>query len=779
MKKNTKTRDHKYMRPIWVVFTGCLLLFISGMVTPSLGIEKMAVQIRHFNNTKIKTDLSSQKSIHKGLKPDIKDRKMGPGLNKYISKKVSGKALSGIEPDAVTAGQMVRLILKASNTTEDFSKRISLYGGRVLRKQKGIIIVEVPGTKVEEMIAEIEEIEYARQPFVFFPLGEVSEGVHLSGTDVFQDAGFGGSGVKVAIIDVGFKGLAEALLNGDIPSNVKTHDYSDMGLETMYFHGTACAEIIHDMAPHAELHLLKIYDEIDEYYAYDYCVDNNIDIISMSLGTFGTGPGDGTGPLDEAFDDLRQKGIFSVSSAGNQAVRDLGEVSIGGHWEGIFIDSNNDDMHEFLTDDSSSFYNIIAAYPDQDDDGNPLTNELTIVMRWNDWPNADVDYDLFLHEVDDETGRIDSSPLADSDLIQDGSQCPVEIIVEDIPDSEDYLHYYALIIEKTSDAPSGIELELYLGGRSNFIPFYPYTSPIATSSSSITEPADAGSVFAVGAIEYTNWVTGPPESFSSQGPTNAWAESNARVKPDIMGPDGVSGYTLGDSPFLGTSAAAPHVAGAAALILSIDPDLSPDELQSFFESNAVDMGVAGKDNQYGWGRMNLSISDIWLQIGGEIQTQGNAPLCAMVLANGQHMFTCGASNGLYDLKVPLDENGRITLHGFCSGFAPFKTILTPEEASVYDITMTRAAAGSREMEINVEAEPSTVKAKWVRISGTVYYDGTPLCAMVLANGQRMFSGGVDLGAFDLDIPLDKNGEINLHVFCSGFAPYKTVFAPIY
>ena len=203
-----------------------------------------------------------------------------------------------------------------------------------------MVIVEVPGKNVEEMITEIEEIEYARQPLVFFPLGEMSEGVNLSGADSFHNSDFTGSGVKVAVIDVGFKGLSLAHLNGDIPYNVKTRDFTGMGLETEHYHGTACAEIVCDMAPHAELHLLKVYDEVDGYNARDYCVDNNIDIISMSIGTFGTGPGDGTGPLDEAYDELRQDGILTVASAGNQAVYESPGGSFGGHWEGTFYDSN-------------------------------------------------------------------------------------------------------------------------------------------------------------------------------------------------------------------------------------------------------------------------------------------------------------------------------------------------------------------------------------------------------------------------------------------------------
>jgi hypothetical protein len=63
----------------------------------------------------------------------------------------------------------------------------------------------------------------------------------------------------------------------------------------------------------------------------------------------------------------------------------------------------------------------------------------------------------------------------------------------------------------------------------------------------------------------------------------------------------------------------------------------------------------------------------WVQISGTI-TKDGIPLCAMVLANGQHMFTCDPI-GLYRLSVPLDSNGKITLYGFCEGLMPYKMVL--------------------------------------------------------------------------------------------------------
>ena len=549
------------------------------------------------------SDMFSQGQERKTLARDRKETKIGSRLNRFISRKTTDHNL--LEKISSTGTgenrDKVRIILDTSNGADHISGRIKNYGARVLKTRGNLVAAEVPIDKIEAMVSDIEGIKHARFPLQFFHQGEISEGVDLTGAINFHDTGFKGAGVKVAVMDFGFKGLTDAHLNGDIPYGTRTYDFTGDGIETKYYHGTACAEVVHDIAPQAELHLLKVSDEIDIYNALDYCKNNDIDVISLSLSTFGSGPGDGTGDLDEAFDEARANGILVVTSTGNFATMTMGDMTYGSHWEGPFYDSNNDNVHEFIPGDLESFLNAIGAVPDQDDDGNPRTSEVTIVMRWDDWPYSDVDYDMYLHDY--ETGDL----VDYSNTIQDGSQPPLEVIVVDLPDSEDYAHYYALFIEKAPGEPEGTDLEIYLGGTSVFVPFYPYSSAIATSSSSIAEPADAESVLAVGAIDYMNWETGPQEDFSSQGPTNAWAGSSARIKPDIMGPDGVTSFTYGISSFLGTSAAAPHVAGAAALILSMDPALSPDELQSFIESSAIDMGSGGKDNIYGWGRLDTNL----------------------------------------------------------------------------------------------------------------------------------------------------------------------------
>lgn len=93
-------------------------------------------------------------------------------------------------------------------------------------------------------------------------------------------------------------------------------------------------------------------------------------------------------------------------------------------------------------------------------------------------------------------------------------------------------------------------------------------------------------------------------------------------------------------------------------------------------------------------------------------------LCAMALANGQYMFTC-SGDGSYGLMVPRDTNGEITLYGFASGFAPYKAVLTPPEATGYTIHMERPEAGSRTQWVEYSTT-ATDHEGWVTLSGIVY-----------------------------------------------------------
>ena len=154
-------------------------------------------------------------------------------------------------------------------------------------------------------------------------------------------------------------------------------------------------------------------------------------------------------------------------------------------------------------------------------------------------------------------------------------------------------------------------------------------------------------------------------------------------------------------------------------------------------------------------------------------TYDGAPVSAMVLVNGQYMFTSG-QDGKYTLYVPLDGKGQITVQCFCSGLAPYKQSITPtEDLSSVDIALTQEERPDISLESLQVTKTSSTRA---RVQGVLKHEGSPVCAMALANGKYMFTCDGS-GAFDLDVALDAQGEVTLMCFCSGLRPYRQTLAP--
>jgi thermitase len=97
---------------------------------------------------------------------------------------------------------------------------------------------------------------------------------------------------------------------------------------------------------------------------------------------------------------------------------------------------------------------------------------------------------------------------------------------------------------------------------------------------------------------------------SAPGYTTAdWAKTGGHGwlwTTDVAGKGGYDPYPqmLDYTTFGGTSGACPIAAGAAALILSIEPDLTGDEVRHFLCRSAKDLGGPGRDDYYGWGRVD-------------------------------------------------------------------------------------------------------------------------------------------------------------------------------
>jgi subtilisin family serine protease len=177
-----------------------------------------------------------------------------------------------------------------------------------------------------------------------------------------------------------------------------------------------------------------------------------------------------------------------------------------------------------------------------------------------------------------------------SDDVQNGTQPPIEGLCVGQASGYDLRVAWAIIGDRVTTSP---RLDLITES-----PPLQYEVP----AGSITEPATSPSALAVGAL---CWQSNTLEPYSSQGPT-----IDGRVKPDLAGHDSVSSAIYGPfgscpSGFAGTSASSPEVAGAAALVKQFHPGYGPNELQSFLESNAIDLGSSGKDNETGSGQLRL------------------------------------------------------------------------------------------------------------------------------------------------------------------------------
>lgn len=130
------------------------------------------------------------------------------------------------------------------------------------------------------------------------------------------------------------------------------------------------------------------------------------------------------------------------------------------------------------------------------------------------------------------------------------------------------------------------------------------SGPLAGTSES---PANNPGAFAVGATDGNDVAT----TMSSRGPS---AFDNS-IYPAVVAPgesirttDLTGGGNFPDSYVYadGTSLAAPHMAGGIALLLSINPKLTVAELESAVKTTALDLGPAGPDNTYGYGRLDIS-----------------------------------------------------------------------------------------------------------------------------------------------------------------------------
>jgi hypothetical protein len=152
------------------------------------------------------------------------------------------------------------------------------------------------------------------------------------------------------------------------------------------------------------------------------------------------------------------------------------------------------------------------------------------------------------------------------------------------------------------------ELEMFVLGDARPMEY------VTPAGSIIGHPAAPG-VISVGAIDAADSGTDTIEYYSSQGPTTIYTDfaTQTKIQRNSLTGAAIDGVVtrvgqLGDfeNPFYGTSAAAPHAAAIAALILDANPSLTPAQVKQIMQDSAVDLTAygTGYDNISGSGRFN-------------------------------------------------------------------------------------------------------------------------------------------------------------------------------
>jgi hypothetical protein len=426
----------------------------------------------------------------------------------------------------------------------------------------------------------------------------------------FPPSGYDGSGITVGILSDSINrvggGLAASVATGDLPgpgnplgNTTPVEVLQDFRGDPMYFdssdEGRAMAEIIHDLAPGAKLAFHTAFDgQLDFAQGIRELARAGAKVIVDDVAYFDE-PFFQDGIIAQAIEEVTsQYGVTYITAAGNDH---------GSFYAGMFRDDG--------AAASGSWHNFDAS------GGVDLRLRLTVpagaylggqvILQWSDpWYTRDGvtnDFDLYAYNVSD--GSLAGS--ATTRNLQ--TQQPTETMIWG--GSPHAVTTYDIGIKRV--AGSGpVEFKLWAVGGA----MQEYNDGPA-----IVGHAMAQGAISVGAVPFYD--PDQIESFSSHGPATVYFDAQGnrlpipeiRGKPDLVATDNVNTSFFGTDilqdadtkpNFSGTSAAAPHVAAVAALLLSAQPALSPAQVRAALQTEADDLGTPGWDGTYGSGRVNAA-----------------------------------------------------------------------------------------------------------------------------------------------------------------------------
>ena len=509
-------------------------------------------------------------------------------LNRIVWLTQSGQMLSVAATSApVHHGESVAVSIHTkSDKTQDVLQWLADNGVDGLQGAQGTIEGYVP-VDILPSLSALDGIIAVRSILPPQPAqsGAASEAIGIHGADSWHDAGVKGEGVKIGVIDTGFRDFG-FLMGSELPNRINAYcftgpDYRDESrVATPHLadcqrddrgnHGTIVAESLYNIAPEAEYYIANPYSPWQVYSATQWMVSEGVDVINMSLLWAWDGPGDGTSPfgfsLPSTIATAVESDILWVNSAGNGNSK---------AWMGPYLDTDGDGFHNFEGDRNCNPVNL--------DEG----QNTIFLLRWDDhWTYSDRDLDLLLFPVD-ASGNLRYAGALTGEGDQTGEQghFPYEAI--GFVPVESATHCLA-VRHLSGETPGWIQLTSYLGNALTY----------ATPGGSIGNPAEIPNPGLLAAGETQTDTPHSISEHSSRGPTPL-----GFVKPDITGVGGTFSEA-GGGRILGTSIASPHVAGLAALVRQVNSHFTNTQTVDYLKNNALARGPT-PNNAWGWGLAHL------------------------------------------------------------------------------------------------------------------------------------------------------------------------------
>ena len=347
-------------------FDDRIIIVVILLIIPILLLGMTDIVDEAFAQNIEKSDFDKRTLSLSNLKNSKLSSNIFTDIQERISEKQKGKPVD----------EMITVVLKADNASPKFLDELNSRGVIIESQYGNLIQAKIPFEDIED-ISNLKNIQSIREPMHPTP-DIVSEGASVIGSDQVNSLGNTGSGIKVAIIDIGFD-ITDPEIASRIVEAISFRADNDITGGGNTNHGTAVAQLVLDVAPDAQLYLYNINTDVEMLTLTNFLINNrDLDVVSMSLSWFGVGAFDGTSDISQAVANVKNSGTLWVNSAGNYADR---------HYMEQFFDGDSDGFHEYFSGDETIQIDINQR------------QIVTIFFTWNEtWGLASNDFDLYVYK---------------------------------------------------------------------------------------------------------------------------------------------------------------------------------------------------------------------------------------------------------------------------------------------------------------------------------------------------------------------------------------------